>query len=62
VDIRPDGLLQARLTPHVTVLFGSTDDLEAKLLSLRTLLEQVPMRGPVTLDVRVPTSPVLTHR
>ena len=62
VDIRPDGMLQARLTPRVTVLFGSTDDLRAKLLSLRTLLEQVPMRGPVTLDVRVPTSPVLTHR
>jgi cell division protein FtsQ len=62
VDIRPDGMLQARLTPRVTVLYGSTDDLRAKLLSLRTLLEQVPMRGPVTLDVRVPTSPVLTHR
>lgn len=62
VDIGSDGTLQARLTPHVTVLFGSTDDLAAKLLSLRTLLEQVAMRGPVTLDVRVPTSPVLTHR
>jgi cell division protein FtsQ len=62
VEIRPDGRLQAKLTPRVTVLFGSTDQLGAKLLALQTLLEQVPLRGPVTLDVRVPTSPVLTHQ
>jgi hypothetical protein len=53
-------MLQAQLTPRVTVLFGSSDDLNAKLLALRTLLEQVPLRGLVTLDVRVPTAPV-TH-
>jgi hypothetical protein len=62
VEIRHDGVLQAKLTPRVTVLFGSIDDLDGKLLALRTMLEQVPLRGLVTLDVRVPTSPVLTPR
>jgi hypothetical protein len=77
VEIRRDGMLQAKLTQAnltqanlthanltsgVTALFGSIDDLDAKMLALQTLLEQVPLRGPVTLDVRVPTSPVLTHQ
>jgi hypothetical protein len=54
-------MLQAKLMPNITVLFGSIDGLDAKLLTLRTLLERVGLKGAVTLDVRVPAAPVLTR-
>ncbi|HSS11739.1 MAG TPA: FtsQ-type POTRA domain-containing protein, partial [Acidimicrobiales bacterium] len=54
------GLLQATLAPAVTVLFGSLDGLDAKLLAMRTLLERVDLKGVGTLDVRVPDAPTVT--
>jgi cell division septal protein FtsQ len=62
IEIGKQGMLQATLAPGVTVLFGSIDALDAKLLALRTLLERVDLRGVTTLDVRVPTAPSLTHQ
>jgi cell division protein FtsQ len=62
VSIGHDGLLQATLAPAVTVLFGSLDGLDAKLLALRTLLERVDLKGVGTVDVRVPDAPALTHQ
>jgi cell division septal protein FtsQ len=62
IDVGKDGILQATLAPGVTVLFGSIDGLDAKLLALRTLLERVDLRGGATLDLRVPTAPSLTHQ
>jgi cell division septal protein FtsQ len=62
IEIGKQGMLQATLAPGLTVLFGSVDALDAKLLALRTLLERVDLRGVATLDVRVPTAPSLTHQ
>jgi cell division protein FtsQ len=62
VGIGHNGTLQATLAPSVTVLFGSIDGLDAKLLALQTLLERVDLKTAVTLDVRVPDAPALTHK
>jgi cell division protein FtsQ len=61
IVLAPDGTLTATLTPNVTVVFGTADVLDAKLLAVRTLLERVDPSSIATMDVRVPDSPILTH-
>jgi cell division protein FtsQ len=51
----------ATLVQGGTVRFGRADRLEAKVRSLRTVLERVDLRCLGELDVRLPGSPVLTR-
>ncbi len=61
IGVGPDGSLQATASiPQLTVIFGSGDDLAAKVAALQTVLARVPMGGPETLDLRVPNRPALT--
>ena len=60
VAVRED--LTATLVQGGDVLFGDTDRLTAKLRSLETVLAQVDLTCLATLDLRAPTSPVLTRR
>lgn len=55
-----DGLT-ARLVQGGAVRFGDTSQLEAKVRSLRTVLDQVDLRCLAVLDLRLPGSPVLTR-
>lgn len=43
------------------VRFGAVERVEEKLLAVFTVLERVDLRGLVVLDVRVPSSPVITR-
>ncbi len=57
-----DGTLIAALVPGLTsVIFGSTDELGAKLVAMRFLLPQLVPDTVATIDVRVPDTPVLTE-
>jgi hypothetical protein len=56
-----DGNLRLTMLPGWTVSFGSADQLTAKLLALRTLLERVSLKDVATIDVRVPDAPILTR-
>jgi cell division septal protein FtsQ len=56
-----DGNLRLTTLPGWTVSFGSADQLAAKLLALRTLLERVNLKDIATIDVRVPDAPILTR-
>jgi hypothetical protein len=56
-----DGNLRLTMVAGWTVSFGSADQLAAKLLALRTLLERVPLKEIATIDVRVPDAPILTR-
>lgn len=56
-----DGNLRLSMLPGWTVSFGSADQLTAKLLALRTLLERVNLKDIATIDVRVPDAPILTR-
>jgi hypothetical protein len=58
--IAGDGNLRLTMASW-TVSFGSADQLTAKLLALRTLLERVNLRDIATIDVRVPDAPILTR-
>ncbi len=51
----------ATLLQGGTVRFGTADLLEAKVRSLRTVVERVDLRCLAELDVRLPGSPVLTR-
>ncbi|MDQ1413332.1 MAG: cell division protein FtsQ [Acidimicrobiaceae bacterium] len=59
-----DGTVTAALQPgSISAEFGTTDELEAKLTALRSVLAQLaaaPPTGPATIDVRVAAAPVLT--
>lgn len=44
------------------VVLGDAEQMAAKLLATRTIVESVDLRCLETLDVRVPASPVLTRR
>jgi hypothetical protein len=44
-----------------SVELGPHDELDAKLLAVRTVLTQVDLACPATIDVRVPSVPVLTR-
>lgn len=41
-------------------LLGASTDLREKMVALATVIERVPLTGIVTIDLRVPTAPVLT--
>jgi hypothetical protein len=57
-----DGTLRALLAPGpVTVVFGTTDRLAAKVTAARSLLAQVPPGVSATIDVQVVDAPVLTN-
>jgi cell division protein FtsQ len=56
-----DANLRLIMLPNRTVSFGNADQLAAKLLALRTLLERVNVKDIATIDVRVPDAPILTR-
>jgi cell division protein FtsQ len=56
-----EGRLSGLVDPGIQVLFGDAGQLEAKVRSLRTVLEQVDLTCAATIDVRSPGSPVLTR-
>lgn len=53
--------LQVRLAPRGVVRLGSAEGLDQKLLALETLLVRVDDTCLDTIDVRVPSAPVLTR-
>jgi cell division protein FtsQ len=53
--------VELRLTPRGTVRLGRPTDLAAKLRALERVLAQVDTRDLAVLDVRLPSSPVLTR-
>jgi cell division protein FtsQ len=61
VSVAPDGQLSATLAPAITLRLGPSEQLEAKLLALGALVQQVDLKGVTSIDVRVPDSPVLTR-
>lgn len=65
VTTQADGTISTALAPGpVNAVFGTTDQLDAKVLALRTVLAQA-MPGAIgsgaTIDVRVADAPVLTN-
>ncbi len=56
-----DGRLSGLVDPGIQVLFGDAGQLEAKVRSLRTVLDQVDLGCAATIDLRSPGSPVLTR-
>ena len=57
-----DGGVELRLRPGGVVTLGLPDALEAKLVAVTTVLSSVDPRTVASLDVRLPSSPVLTRR
>ncbi|HEX3393512.1 MAG TPA: FtsQ-type POTRA domain-containing protein [Acidimicrobiales bacterium] len=53
--------VELRLKPQGVVRLGGSDDIAAKLEATRTVLGAVDGRTVSTLDVRIPSSPVLTR-
>lgn len=53
--------LSARLAQGGEVRFGDPSQLDAKMRSLRTILDQVDLRCLAVLDLQLPGSPVLTR-
>lgn len=60
VTVTPTGV-ELRLKPQGVVRLGGSDDSVAKLEATRTVLGAVDARTVATLDVRIPSSPVLTR-
>jgi cell division protein FtsQ len=61
VSVAGDGKVVLTVRPAVTVVLGTTDQLPAKLVALGAMLEHTDVRGAVTIDLRVPDTPVLTR-
>jgi POTRA domain, FtsQ-type len=65
VTTEADGTISTALAPGpVNAVFGTTDQLDAKVLALRTVLAQATpgaIGGGATIDVRVADAPVLTN-
>ncbi len=57
----PAGQITLALRSRGTVLWGSVDQTDAKVRALTTVLGQVDLAGLCTIDVRVPTTPVVTR-
>lgn len=58
----PDATLRATLSPGpIEVVFGSVDDIGAKLVAARSLMAGLAPGTSATLDVRVVDAPVLTN-
>jgi cell division protein FtsQ len=60
-DVRADGELVATLVQGGEVRLGDTRQLDAKLLTLATVLAEVDLDGLGVLDLRLPGNPVLTR-
>jgi len=56
-----DGHLSGVVDPGISVAFGDASQLEAKVRSLRTVLDQVDLTCAATIDLRTPGNPVLTR-
>jgi cell division protein FtsQ len=56
-----DGTLSGVVDPGISVAFGDAAQLDAKVRSLRTVLEQVDLTCAATIDLRTPGNPVLTR-
>jgi cell division protein FtsQ len=56
-----DGNLAGVVDPGIEVRFGDASQLEAKVRSLRTVLDQVDLTCAGRIDLRSPGSPVLTR-
>ncbi|MGH3429633.1 MAG: hypothetical protein ACRDQZ_19035, partial [Mycobacteriales bacterium] len=50
----------ATLRSGTTVIFGSAAEISPKMIALATLLTDGKLAGNVRVDLRVPSSPVLT--
>jgi cell division protein FtsQ len=58
----PDGMLRATFSPGpVTIVFGSADELAAKVVAARALVARITPGTAATVDVRVVDAPVLTN-
>lgn len=62
VRLLPGGELELGLADGGTVRFGPPTRVGEKLVAVATMLEQADLAGLATLDVRVPSSPVVTRR
>jgi cell division protein FtsQ len=56
-----DGRLTGLVDPGIQVVFGDAGQLDAKVRSLRTVLDQVDLACAAMIDLRSPGSPVLTR-
>lgn len=62
IDVTPEGTVDLKLNPKGKVWFGRAEDqLDEKVRSLQTMLAQADLRDMCRLDLRVPSSPVLTR-
>ena len=61
VSVVDGGQIELKLNPRGIVRLGPPDDLKAKLTAVETVLARVDVRNLATLDVRLPSSPVLTR-
>jgi len=61
IGLAEGGGLELTLAAGGVVRFGPPTDVAAKLLALRTVLETVDLESLATLDLRVPSVPVLTR-
>jgi cell division protein FtsQ len=57
----PGGQVDLRLNPRGTVEIGTPVDLAAKVSAVETVLASIDVRNLATLDVRLPSSPVVTR-
>lgn len=55
------GQIELKLNPQGTVRLGTVDALDAKVRAAETVLASVDVRNLAVLDVRLPSSPVLTR-
>lgn len=62
ITTNPDGTLEADLASDIHVVFGSQVHLRDKTIGLATVLTRVDLRDLDRIDLRVPSSPVLTRR
>lgn len=61
IDVDDAGALTLSLDGKVPVRFGPAVEVEEKLVALATLLERADIRRVASIDVRVPSAPVLTR-
>lgn len=62
IVIGANGDLELTLDDRIQVLFGSPGEADRKLVALTTLVDRVDLKTAKSIDVRVPSSPVLTRR
>ncbi|HEX7166070.1 MAG TPA: FtsQ-type POTRA domain-containing protein [Acidimicrobiales bacterium] len=62
IAVGENGGLEVRLDGKTPVQLGPPSQLDAKLVALGTLLQKADLARVASIDVRVPTAPVLTRR